>query len=36
MVWGCGLDLSGSGQGLVVGRCENGNKFWFHKRQGIS
>ena len=25
-MWGCGLDLSGSGQGQVAGTCEYGNE----------
>jgi hypothetical protein len=26
MVWGCGLDSFGSGQGQVTGSCEHGNE----------
>jgi hypothetical protein len=26
MVWGCGLDSSGSGWGSVAGSCEHGNE----------
>jgi hypothetical protein len=26
MVWGCGLDSFGSGQGQVAGSCEHGNE----------
>jgi hypothetical protein len=26
MVWGCGLDLLGSGWGQLAGSCENGNE----------
>jgi hypothetical protein len=26
VVWGCGLDSFGSGQGQVAGSCEHGNE----------